>query len=89
MTVVARDAETTLACWHRLQALSCAHAIQLGPQYGFGRRRQHTPPEVIRENCEILGNGSEEEIKHRVHWYITYYPGLFEAASSTKGWRLT
>ena len=72
------------AGWRRLQALSCAHAAMIGPQYGaFGRRRYVMPPEVIKENCEILGLGDEERIKARIHWYLTYYPRVFDAVSGT------
>lgn len=57
--------------WQRLQATSISHANALGVKHFMGR---HTPPEVIRENCEILGRGNDEEIKARLMWYLTFCP---------------
>ncbi len=74
------DTQRLAFAWTRLQALSCAHANQIGPVYGsFGRRRYVCVPEEIKDNCEILGEGDEERIKDRCMWYLTYYPALFAA----------
>lgn len=81
--------------WSRLQALSCEHANRLGKQPTFplirslGMRYQsgHNPPMVIVENIEILTRGDDEEMKSRVHWYITFYPEVFQACS--KVWNAT
>lgn len=70
------------SAWSRLQALSIEHAKKLGAQIGGSyRHRQHFPQEVIRENVEILGRGDDEEIKNRIHWYITFHPEIFDATS--------
>ncbi len=74
------DTQRRAFAWTRLQALSCAHAKQIGPVYGsFGKRRYVHVPEEIKENCEILGSGDEERIKNRSLWYLTYHPALFAA----------
>lgn len=57
--------------WTRLQQTSINHALSIGPRKSW---RQHVPPQDIRDNCDILGRGSEEEIKARLLWYLTYYP---------------
>ncbi len=80
----------TLSCWQRLQVLSCAHSAKIGPQGGTWTRRgiiNRAVPEVIRENVEILGSCDEESIKHRIHWYITFHPDIFDACSKA-GWEL-
>ncbi len=87
-----KTTDTLSGCWQRLQALSCAHAAKIGPQYGLPiNRRSRKPfvnvPEVIRENVEILGSCDEESIKHRIHWYITFHPDIFDACSKA-GWTL-
>ena len=28
---------------------------------------------------DIMGRGDEEELKHRVFWYITFHPAVFQA----------
>lgn len=65
--------------WSRLQAISCCHANQIGPRYNFGRK-SISVPDVIKENCEILGRGDESEIKARVLWYVQFYPAVFTDA---------
>jgi len=70
------------AGWSRLQRISCYHATKLFTESrGFNRLTQRLKPipvpEVIRENVEILGKGTEEDVKARIHWYITYYPDVF------------
>lgn len=47
--------------------------------------KQHTPPPVIVENVGILNRGDDEEIKLRVHWYITFHPAIFDTCSK-RGW---
>ena len=69
---------TRQSAWMRLQCLSCIDAAQIGRQ-GI---RQHYPPGDIKENCEILGRGNEEEIKNRIHWYIAFKPSVFDPASA-------
>lgn len=66
-----------MTAWARLQAISCEHAARIG-RIGM---RQHHVPEVIKDNCEILGAGDEEAIKARVLWYITYHPEVFNACA--------
>jgi len=70
-----------IAAWRRLQRVSCDHAMALaGPKpFSSGRlnRRQIGVPEVIRENVDILGRGSEEEVKARLNWYVTFHPWIF------------
>ncbi len=74
------------AGWKKLQSLSAVHAAQLGVRPGGTyRHRTHTPPEVIRENCEILGRGDETEIKNRIHWYLTFHPEVFDPGSKQGG----
>jgi hypothetical protein len=77
------------ASWTRLQKISCTHAAQLWqemhkPESMGHKPNRHNPgcyvPNVIRENVEILGKGSEEDVKARVLWYITYYPSIFTSA---------
>jgi hypothetical protein len=58
----------------------------MGPQGGRydrrGRRYGTSVPREIEENVEILGRGSEEEIKARVLWYVTFEPGIFKQCSA-------
>jgi len=76
--------------WNRLQKLSILHSNKLYKDGGFGvypfyNKKTKTydqyvsPPEIIRDNCEILGRGNEEEIKARILWYLTFYPSIFDA----------
>ena len=71
-----------MTTWYRLAALSQEHANRIGvcPR----RHRTHTPPDVIIENVEILRRAGDEEMKHRVHWYITFHPAIFDACSARK-----
>jgi hypothetical protein len=62
--------------WLRLQHVSCAHAASIG-KVGM---RQHHPPEVIIENCDILGRGTDTDVKARLHWYATYHPQFWADA---------
>lgn len=71
------------AGWRRLLAVSCAHAAELAnikPSLmgGCGRlnRKQISVPEVIRGNVAILGRGTEEAIKARLMWYLTFHPAV-------------
>jgi hypothetical protein len=72
--------------WRRLQHISCAHALVIGAHKSSGRfdrrgrRYEIAVPEVIRENCEILGRGSDVDVKYRLLWYATYHPKLWERA---------
>ena len=67
--------------WARLQRISCHHARQMFAEtYGVHQPRRIYPPEVINENVEILGRGDEEELKHRMLWYVTFYPQVFTDA---------
>jgi hypothetical protein len=69
------------AGWRRLQRISCHHAAVIGPQRGWTVFHPCVyVPEVIRENVEILGRGTEEEIKARILWYVTFYPSIFSAS---------
>ncbi len=69
------------AGWNRLQRISCYHAAELfgkAPQF-YNRHRQIGVPETIRENVEILGRGTEEDIKDRIWWYCTFHPAIVNA----------
>ncbi len=83
-----RGDDLVRAAWNRLQCLSCAHSALLwqkrGRQTSGYFRRSISVPDVIEENCRILGRGDESEIKYRVLWYLTYYPDLFDTCS--KDW---
>lgn len=78
------NSSTLAAGWNRLQAASIELAIHLHTgncscHVGAGQRRGghiHVP-EDIKENCEILGRGNEEEIKARIQWIAMYYPEVF------------
>lgn len=83
-----------MTAWTRLQALSCAHNLELWlaagkprPIRGSHIRRSIAVPEPIRDNVKILGRGDEEEIKSRVLWYLTFHGGLFSRVSKS-GWRI-
>jgi len=74
-----------MQAWTRLQCLSCTHALQLWCDGATQRKyiRGVSVPEVIDENVKILGRGDEAEIKHRVHWYITFHPAIFDSCSAS------
>ena len=73
------DTSTPNIPWLRLQHISCAHARQIG-KCGH---RQHHVPDVIQENVEILGKGTDEQVKARLLWYHSYYPALWGDAIDT------
>jgi hypothetical protein len=43
--------------------------------------RQIHVPEVIKANVDILGRGTEEEVKARIFWYVTFYPSIVNAST--------
>lgn len=65
------------AAWQRLQRISCIHALALMPKK-FGRPRSIGVPQVIADNVAILGRGTEEEVKARNLWYLTFHPAIFK-----------
>ena len=69
------------AGWSRLQRVSLYHARELycGSSHSKNPRRIGVPA-VIRENVEILGRGSEEDVKARLMWYIAFYPDVFSGS---------
>lgn len=69
------------AGWSRLQRISLHHAreIYCGSPHSKNPRRIGVPA-VIRENVDILGRGTEEEIKARIMWYLTFYPEVFSGS---------
>jgi hypothetical protein len=69
------------AGWSRLQRVSLYHAAKLYSESVHAKNPRHVSvPEVIKENVEILGKGTEEEVKARIHWYITFYPEIFSGS---------
>ena len=69
------------AGWSRLQRISIAHANAIGPQRcGTAYRRQIAVPDVIRENVDVLGRGSENDVKARLMWYLTFHPEMYSAS---------
>ena len=79
---IARLTTGAAECWCRLQRVSCYHSTQLYKssayylRAGVHRVGSIGVPEVIRENCDILGRGDETEIKNRLWWYCVYYPDI-------------
>ncbi len=69
------------AGWNRLQRVSLYHAATLYSDSRLSRNpRQVHVPEVIKENVDILGRGTENDVKARLMWYIAFYPNVFSAS---------
>ena len=69
------------AGWNRLQRVSLYHAAKLYSESRHSRNpRQVGVPEVIKENVDILGHGTENDVKVRLMWYIEFYPNVFSAS---------
>jgi hypothetical protein len=70
-----------IAGWKRLQRVSLYHAAQLYSESRHARNPRYVGvPEVIRENVDILGRGTEEDVKYRLAWYVEFHPSVFSAS---------
>jgi C-terminal processing protease CtpA/Prc len=68
------------AGWVKLHHINQRIANHIGVQLSLTvkrGKRQHIVPEVVAETCEILGRGTEEDIKNRIGWLRLYYPAQF------------
>lgn len=69
--------ESHAAGWVKLHHINQRIANHLGVRLSFAvkrGKRQHVVPEVVADNCKILGIGTEEEIKDRINLMRTFYP---------------
>ena len=70
-----------LAGWRRLQEISLYHATEIYCSRVHSRHpRSVSVPAIIKENVDILGRGTEEDVKYRIYWYLTFYPSVFDAS---------
>ena len=72
-----KEGTTLAAGWSRLQAASIELGIHLSKPYWTRYGWKVSVPDDVKENCEILGRGNEEEIKARIQWIAMYYPDVF------------
>lgn len=79
-----KDNVVNPVAWVRLQSMTTAlQARTYGKRWvGRGRRGtlsgyQITVSQDVANACEILGRGTDEQVKAGLHWFAVFHPAIY------------
>jgi hypothetical protein len=77
--------------WVRLQSMATALQARTYTRrwVGCGKRGtlggyQITVSQDVANACEILGRGTDEQVKVGLHWFATFYPAVYSEVMEVK-----
>jgi len=70
-----------MTAWSRLSAMNALLNARTYTIRSIGTKRtgrQISVTDDVKETIDILGRGNDVEIKHRLHWFMTFHPDIWE-----------